>query len=692
MTIRHILAGALLGLPLLAAARPASPHPVKVTNPDGTTIEVIAYGNEDFSYVTDLEGRNVLEYDLKGNLRPAMRNGRALTCSTADLNLLRAETQSVTPMRSEGSTHRMAALDNSGRSTYPTVGDCNALVILLEYADTPFSLEDPVKAFDKLCNEPGYSDYNSVGSARDYYMAASNNKFRPNFKVYGPVKLKNKSSYYSGNDADASKLDGYKKTARFGEAIKEAVEALDGEINFADFDLDKNGEVDNIFFFYSGYGAADTGGNPNYVWPHQADFIRYTNKEVSLGLDPLIADGVQIRTYACSNEVNGKRLSNPNANLIDGIGAFVHEYGHVLGLPDLYNTSNMNFVVGDYSVMDHGSYNMDSTCPPLFSAYEKWVCHWIEFTDAVNGESYSVPALSKGDDAKAVRLRIRVAGGKYSSEYFIIETRANESWDRSLGEEGLMIWHIDYDKTYWTANAVNRMRPRINILKSDGELSAFPGPENTFHYITPDSKNAIKPYGDHKSFNPYISNIRYDAETGIATFDYNKYTTPTEAVTVMHDKPEAESAKHDVHLRWDAVEGSYDYLLTVKKVDVSGKETVYNQIEEFSTYGENNFTVRNIADKDWNSTFRAYVRVVCPYPSTKVSNEISFIPSQLPEGTAVETVDADSIVIYGLQGRIVAPENARVFNINGIETGKTDLPAGIYIVVAEGKTVKVAVK
>lgn len=696
MTFKHILASGLISLPLLATARPATPDLITYTNPDGSRVEVRAYGDEHFSYITDADYRVIYEQTSSGALKPAVRSGRTLTTSAADINLLRAEKVAVPSLQLSGS-HRMAELDKEGRSTYPTKGDVHGLVILLEYPDRPFTVNDPKQAFSDLCNKEGYDAYGGKGSARDYYIAASGGQFRPTFDVYGPVKLAHEAAYYTGLDDPT--LRGSGKTGRFGVAVEEAVKALDSQINFKDYDLDNDGVIDNIFFFYSGKGQADT-LDPTCVWPHQGNYMYFTKAYAnSPKLDDLYADGVQMRTYACSNELNGK-TSTDTRPYLDGIGAFVHEYGHVLGLPDIYDTGDRGACkTPDYlTVMDKGSYNENSTRPPLFSAYEKWVCNWLDYTDAEAGETYTLPSLSKGEDAKAVRIRIRQPGGgvRYYNEYYVLESRTAEGWDTSLGEDGLLIWHINYSNDVWVSNQVNSgYNANVEVITPDEDfdMHMWPGIDNAYPYLIPTMEQALKPYVNSKSFEVWLSNISYDPEAGATTFEYNKHTELPDVTTVLHDDPTAQSILRTVYLYWDAVPEASEYRLTVTYTNAAGKESYYAGYNDRSTGLNHGAALNSIPESLWNTEFTAYVRTCTYYPSSAISNTITFTPSQLAEGSGVESVGSDSAAsIYGTNGAIVAPEGSRAYNLSGVETGLENLPAGIYIVVSNGKTVKVAVK
>ncbi len=696
MRIHKLLAAtAVAALPLIAAARPASPELMRHVNPDGTTVEFYLHGNEHFNYMTDADGVGILEFK-NGILAPAMRGGVRLTAVEADLNVLRAERpQYEMPATKQGS--RMAALetsgDNRGRTTFPTIGEVRSCVILLEYPDRPFSVADPVAQYTRLCNESGYSDFGSRGSAKDYYEASSNGKFKPQFDVYGPVKLKHNAAYYTGQDDPILADKGTNE--RFGVAIQEAIEFLDDTVDFSIYDYDNNGEIDNVFFFFSGAGQADS-GDSTCIWPHQSDYRRYTAYTGNpLNLPYLFPDGVQLTCYACSCELNSSRkIPDSEKPHLDGIGAFCHEFGHVLGLPDLYDVNGSGCKTpGKYSIMDQGSYNELSTCPPVFSAYEQWVCKWLDYTDAQDGESYSLnPLTSK--DRNAVRLRIRQPGGvvSYYPEYYVLESRGESDWDSSLPEHGMMIWRINFNNNTWQSNNVNTgYSPNVEMIGPDSRSFGWPGDFEDYTYITPSMK-VLTPVCLRKAMDVTITNISYDWDSGVTSFEYNKYA-PSEDAPLLKDNVTADQSKREFYLEWTAVPDVEYYTLTVKRTDdASGNTYTVDGLDETNVGLATSHTVRNLTLNQWKQKIRAYVRVFNGVPGAVTSNVLEFVPAELPAGTGVDEVSVSVAPIYGGKCRIEAPASARVFTVGGVECGRENLPAGVYIVVAEGQTAKVTVR
>ncbi|MDE7380531.1 MAG: M6 family metalloprotease domain-containing protein [Muribaculaceae bacterium] len=709
MTIKRLLPLTLLALPFLAAARPAYPGITKVKNADGTMVELRGYGDENFNYYTNVDGSLIYEINKSGNWAPAMRFNRTLTPSASNIEMLKAER---VPMRksADNAIHKMAELSKvDGRTTYPTVSDepVRALVVLLEFAGTPFSIPNIQQSIDDMVNKEGYSEYGAHGSARDYFLACSNNKFNVHFDVSEVVPLKHNSSYYMGSDLPPVEGAGLIRHRRWGEAIQEAIAYLDERgYDFSQYDYDNNKDIDNIFFFYSGYGQADS-GDPETIWPHQGSYQNYVLwsqqwPEAYPGDYPEIwVDGVRMRTYACSNELNYPLSLGEGRPMLDGIGAFCHEYGHVLGLPDLYDIQyNGTKTPGDYSIMASGSYNDNSTCPPLYSAYEQWLCRWVETEDLYEAADLELASKSMSDDNKIYRIMIRRPGPlkKYYNEWFFIEARHKEGWDEFFPEEGVFIWRVDYtDPSMWPGNIVNSMgTPRVELMtsysKNGKTTEAWPGEMNVT-YSMPTASNAIKFASAAGDFQIFLSGIEYDKDTKVAKLGYNTVTSEPDDVTVMHSTPELANPVgedgtviREFLLSWDPVPGATGYMLTVKRTDSRGITNVVGNYDDFFVGNVNWVKIDGITSTAWKQDFTASVRVVKGLPSSRESNTISFKPTEL-EYTAVDGIGEEENEIFGGIGCVIAPEGAEVFNLNGVRTGADNLPAGMYIV-RSGKNVK----
>lgn len=484
-----------------AMAIPAKPGLIAYTQPDGTVINIQLVGDE-HGHATYSEG-GLLLVEAQGRLEyarfdtdgipvasgimatpAAEAHARSLKLqSKADLDgwsrkLTSVKTerleklQSIRSMRkavtrSEDNVEdgkdepiddgRLVPL-NFGRceTNFPVLGEQKGMVILVEYEDIGFTYGD-YDYFKRMLNEPGFSDYGSLGSARDWFIENSNGQFLPDFDVYGPIKLPNKRQYYGGNDS-------YGNDMRAHEMAIHACQLLDEEVDFSQYDRDGDGIIDNVFIFYAGKGEHDSGVK-NAVWPHSWD--------VAMGLpdEKFIYDGVQLNHYACTCEIPSG-YQRP-----DGIGTFIHEFSHVMGLPDLYVTNyTTGFTPGEWSVMDQGPYNNSGLTPPNYSSYEKGALGWIDFQPFAAGRM-ELDNLSESNQAYALPT-------DNENEFYFFENRQQRGNDAFIPGHGMLVWHIDYKPAMWTLNTVNNttLHQYVDLVEADNVKSSgtrasdsFPG-------------------------------------------------------------------------------------------------------------------------------------------------------------------------------------------------------------------------
>jgi M6 family metalloprotease-like protein len=287
---------------------------------------------------------------------------------------------------------------------------------------------------------------------------------------------KNRKSY-GGNDSQ-----GYDKGV--GAMVGEACTLLNDSVDFSQYDNDGDGVCDVVIVLYAGDGEASSyeSDAANAVWPCQWE-LSSSDYGKSLTLDKVTID-----KFAVFNELNGSDLSK-----IDGIGTFCHEFSHCLDLPDFYDTNYGNhFGMGHWSLLDYGCYNNDGYTPVGYSAYEKAFMGWIDIEEAKENTLYTLPVFNQKDIAtdKAVKL----TNSKDSKEYYILENRANQGWDKYMPAEGLMITHVTYSASVWEANTVNNDLQRMTVIPADNSLKMTK--ENGNYYIDESSlKGDLWPYG-----------------------------------------------------------------------------------------------------------------------------------------------------------------------------------------------------
>lgn len=468
----------------VAMAVPAYPWKMSVKQPDGSLLTIQKQGDEHASMTFTADGYPLCYDEARGIFEYGrIEQGTLVSTGVAAADASRRtpeQTALLATVDSEAARallcrQQAAAMRKAQRkvliSDIPTTGKQKSLVILVEFSDRSFSMTDPHDFYHEMLNAEGYTNkYGATGSARDFYVENSRGAYEPDFVVVGPVKLPRSYSYYGANMTQQSGID-----YQIYEFVHDAAAAADSLVDYSQFDSDADGKVDNIYFFYAGYGEADSGAS-NTIWPHSANY--YDDFE-----ETLICDGMYINRYACSQELSGQRHQPV------GIGTFVHEYGHVLGLVDHYNTQNQQAGgPGLWDTMANGSYLNNQHTPPLFSAFERAELGWLTYTDlTTDADSINVVApLSSPDEAIAYRWTVPGTDGR---EYFIIENRQQQGWDSYLPGHGLLVWHIDMDEQLWWQNKANAdpAHQHIDLIEADRTPDhdggdAFPGTKNVTQF------------------------------------------------------------------------------------------------------------------------------------------------------------------------------------------------------------------
>ncbi|MDE5749953.1 MAG: M6 family metalloprotease domain-containing protein, partial [Duncaniella sp.] len=410
--------------------------------------------------------------------------------------------------------------------------------------------------------------------------------------------------------------------------VVEACELLDGQIDFSQYDRDGDGEVDNVFVFYAGRGEA-SGGPAESVWPHA------WNVEYGVGYSPQF-DGVTISRYACSNEYESGRP--------DGVGTFVHEFSHVMGLPDLYATSyTSSFTPGSWSCMDYGPYNNNGCTPPLYGAFERYALGWMEpmeITKPINATLESIGSNKAG-----------IIKTSKSNEFFLLENRQQVSWDKYIPGHGMLVWHIDYNESVWNSNKVNNTPSHqyVDIEEADGSQSegsragdAFPGTSNVTSFT--DNGNPNMKTWSGQALNKPITDIAERA--GIITFKAMGGRTE-ELVGTTALEP-LDSDDESFTAAWEAVPEA-EYLLSVYVRD-DNNEVQYIPGYDHKRVGS--VTSWKVSGLDAGNTYYYTVATSTGWEQSDESNEITVTTGDLPlNKMTAEALEAADITENGFTAR-----------------------------------------
>jgi len=298
-------------------------------------------------------------------------------------------------------------------------GNLNVLVLLVEFSDELAagggSFSDSTY-FDSLLfstNSPGYS-------MNDHYYEMSYSQVTISGRSVGWLMMPQTYAYYVDGQRG---FGNYPRNAQ--KLAEDAVDAAEAAgVDFSLYDNDNDGTLDGLFIVHAGPGYEST-GDVNQIHSHQWSLAASRNY-----------DGVNIITYTQEPEERG---SGQPIN----VGVYSHEYGHFLGLPDLYDTDYTSAGIGRWCLMASGSWADGGTTPAHMSAWCKYQLGWVTPINVTfNLTAAELPQVVT--DAVVYRLW---AGGTMGNEYFLVENRQKVGFDRYLRGAGLCIWHIDDNKS-----------------------------------------------------------------------------------------------------------------------------------------------------------------------------------------------------------------------------------------------------
>lgn len=423
------------------------------------------------------------------------------------------------------------AKTRAAESSNVYMGERRGLIIMVNFSDKKFTNDNAL--YQRIANEKGFTNaMGFTGSVRDYFLAQSDNQLDLQFDIVGPVELPNRYRVYGKDNGGVGVDQGVGKMIADACERADTMKLADGtEVNFADYDWDGDGEVDQVFVLYAGQGQA-AGGDANTVWPQEGVLSSPLSDH-----SPITLDGVKIDTYACSCEMGVN-------NTIDGIGTICHEFSHCFGLPDMYDTnSGGNYGMCIWSVMDYGNYMDNSFTPAGFTAYERKFCGWRE-PIVLDKDTIvtSMKAIGDGGDTYIIY------NDANHDEYFLLENRQQSGWDAGLFGSGLLVTHVDYNAEIWSSNKVNSytkqrcvvvpadnslLRTPVDTYKADIAADLYPSATNNSLTNTSMPATALNNENTDGSLllNKQITNITQNAD-GTISFKFTASTDGISNVTV----------------------------------------------------------------------------------------------------------------------------------------------------------------
>ena len=384
------------------------------------------------------------------------------------------------------------------------VGPQEVLVILIDFPDQ-----------EGVQTQAHYESllFGATNSLSDYYDEVSYSQLNVQGSIAGSgwYRSAHNMTYWGDETEPISNL------------AMEAIQWADTEVNFSTYDTDNDGLLEplelHIVIIHAGQDQAATGDEHDILSHH--DFIPIADT----------VDGIRVS----GTDSAGYMMLAENSPL----GTFAHEFGHSLGLPDLFDTTYNSRGVGDWDLMGYGGWlgggtARDGSSPAHLGAWAKVFLGWVTPTQITPDES---PAhgvqinQAETPGATIIQLLDNPDGtddwdtdGNGDGEYFLVESRQLVGYDNALPGAGLLIWHIDESR----GNNDNVNHKLVDLEEADG-LNELDNKSN---------------YGDEND--PYVSSTA--GFTPTTNPNSNLYNGTVSGVSVTNISPAAQPMTADFQL------------------------------------------------------------------------------------------------------------------------------------------------
>ena len=448
---------------------PALTTTQQIAQPDGTTFSARLWGDEKAHGWETVGGYTIVKDPVTKYWYYAQQQagtGRMLTAGIVGAASAPVGTsqhlRSVTTSNQRNFMSSADLVQPLALTHTPVSGSRAIPVLMVNFSDTATSY-DPTD-FESALFGTGTS------SMKDYYQEVSYGAFSVNSGssgVTGWYTAAKTHDYYGENNAS-----GYDKHP--AELVIETVAAADAAVDFSEYDSDGDCYVDAVVIVHQGSGE-EAGGPAADIWSHQWD----------LSSASFYGDGSGIYTTndsaACGSIKIKKYVIQPETlwGGIQTVGVFAHEYGHVLGLPDLYDIDYSSSGIGNWGLMSGGSWgsvHRPGDSPALMCAWSKYILGWA---DPVQVSTRLTNVAIAPASASAVVYQLFPDNQSTSKEYYLIENRQLTGFDAGLPGSGLAIWHIDENKaSFYNLDNTQECRPgadctsthyRVGLVQADGD-------------------------------------------------------------------------------------------------------------------------------------------------------------------------------------------------------------------------------
>ena len=146
-------------------------------------------------------------------------------------------------------------------------------------------------------------------------------------------------------------------------------------------------------------------------------------------------------------------------------GVLCHEFGHLLGLPELYAPGGRpQEGIGVWGLMGQGTWVGHGGHPSSLEAWSRMKLGWAD-VQLVDRDSVGL-VLPAAPESPLV-MKIPFPGGP-AEEYYLLENRRRAGVDERLPGEGLLVWHVDERVTGFRSAQNDVGHKLLHLVEADG--------------------------------------------------------------------------------------------------------------------------------------------------------------------------------------------------------------------------------
>ncbi len=319
-----------------------------------------------------------------------------------------------------------------GLLTQSLSGSWNIPVMLVSFADD--SIRYSASDFQRLLFDTTQAI--PTGSVAEYWKWVSRGRVRLTGRVVASVTLPQTEAFYAAETYGLTAVLTPRNEAGY---VRDALRLGQASVNWTEFDKDLDGYVDMVWLVHSGVGGES--GDRNRLWTFTSQLSGGWNQSAAY-ITSTYVPGTNNRPMLIDRFTVLPEMSLFHPGALSEVGPFCHEFGHTLGLPDLYDFNDpRNVGPGNWSLMSSGAYGGDDRSPETPVHIGGWSVQffgWDRTVHPARDTTITLAPLESSTDLIDVWPQ-----GENSPEHFLIENRRRVDYDRNLPGEGFLLYHVN---------------------------------------------------------------------------------------------------------------------------------------------------------------------------------------------------------------------------------------------------------